>query len=144
MQFGFTYQQSRYKEAESWSESVKAQKKMFRSPDSYGFLTTVYSPLKGFDIALSGTYTGSMLVQHFAGYIPDDKEEKTPVFFDLNFKLSYNIELKEKMVLQINGGMKNILNSYQKDFDKGVLRDAGYIYGPSLPRTVFIGLSFNI
>jgi outer membrane receptor for ferrienterochelin and colicins len=48
------------------------------------------------------------------------------------------------MVLQINGGMKNILNSYQKDFDKGVLRDAGYIYGPSLPRTVFIGLSFNI
>lgn len=144
MQFGFTYQQSRYKEAERWSESVKAQKKMFRSPDSYGFLTAVYSPLKGFDIALSGTYTGSMLVQHFAGYIPVDKEKQTPVFFDLNVKLSYNIDLKEKMVLQINGGMKNILNSYQKDFDKGELRDAGYIYGPSLPRTVFFGLSFNI
>lgn len=127
MQFGFTYQQSRYKEAESWSELVKAQKKMFRSPDSYGFLTTVYSPLKGFDIALSATYTGSMLVQHFAGYIPIDKEEQTPAFFDLNVKLSYDIELKEKMVLQINGGMKNILNSYQKDFDKGEFRDAGYI-----------------
>lgn len=144
VQFGFTYQQSRYKKAEQWSESVEAQKIMFRSPDTYGFLAMVYEPTKGFDIALSGTYTGSMLIQHFAGYIPMDKEEQTPDFFDMNVKLSYDIELKEKMILQINGGMKNILNSYQKDFDKGELRDAGYIYGPSLPRTAFIGLSFNI
>ena len=30
-------------------------------------------------------------------------------------------------------------NAYQKDFDKGVDRDSGYIYGPSLPRSWFIG-----
>ena len=37
------------------------------------------------------------------------------------------------------GGVQNLFNAYQKDFDKGVDRDSGYIYGPSLPRSWFIG-----
>jgi outer membrane receptor for ferrienterochelin and colicins len=37
--------------------------------------------------------------------------------------------------------MKNILDSYQNDFDKGINRDAGYIYGPMQPRTVYLGLN---
>ena len=61
---------------------------MFRTPDTYGFLTVYYSPLKDFDISLSGTYTGSMLVQHFAGYIAEDAETTTKPFFDTNLKLS--------------------------------------------------------
>ena len=30
-----------------------------------------------------------------------------------------------------------------KDFDKGVDRDSGYIYGPSLPRSWFVGAKFS-
>ena len=30
-------------------------------------------------------------------------------------------------------------NSFQKDLDKGEFRDAGYFYGPTQPRTFFIG-----
>ena len=40
---------------------------------------------------------------------------------------------------QLNGGVQNILNAYQKDFDEGPKRDAGYIYGPGLPRRFFLG-----
>ena len=40
---------------------------------------------------------------------------------------------------QLYGGVQNLFNAYQKDFDKGVDRDSGYIYGPSLPRSWFIG-----
>jgi outer membrane receptor for ferrienterochelin and colicins len=40
--------------------------------------------------------------------------------------------------------MKNIFNSFQKDFDKGEFRDAGYIYGPTLPRTVFLGIKLQL
>ena len=144
IQAGFTYQQSRYKQPEVWSETIEAQRRMFRTPDTYGFLTVYYSPLKDFDISLSGTYTGSMLVQHFAGYIAEDAETTTKPFFDTNLKLSYSFKLKDDLSLEVSAGMKNIFNSYQRDFDQGELRDAGYIYGPSLPRSVFFGLKFSM
>ena len=144
LQAGFTYQQSRYKQPEVWSETIEAQRRMFRTPDTYGFLTVYYSPLKDFDISLSGTYTGSMLVQHFAGYIAEDAETTTKPFFDTNLKLSYSFKLKDDLSLEVSAGMKNIFNSYQRDFDQGELRDAGYIYGPSLPRSVFFGLKFSM
>ena len=140
----FTYQSSLYKEAEQWSEEVAPQRKMFRSPNSYGSLTATYMPVKNFEIAFSGTYTGSMLVQHYAGYVVNDTLITTSAFFDLNLKLSYDFHLKENTTLQLNAGIKNILNSYQKDFDQGENRDSGYIYGPIYPRTFFFGLKFMI
>ena len=45
--------------------------------------------------------------------------------------------------LQVFGGVKNIFNSYQNDFDTGMDRDPSYIYGPSLPRTVYIGVKLG-
>jgi outer membrane receptor for ferrienterochelin and colicins len=141
-QFGFTFQKSEYKVAQQWSDNgnLTPQKKMFRSPDKYGYLTANYNAVKNFNISISGTYTGSMLVQHFAGYVVEDTEKKTPDFYDLNLKLSYDFKLNSSAKLQLNGGVQNIFNSYQNDFDKGEFRDAGYIYGPALPRTYFFGL----
>lgn len=144
IQAGFTYQQSRYREPEQWSESVPAQKKMFRSPDTYGFLMIYYSPAKRLDLSVTGTYTGKMILQHFAGYIESDREEVSKPFFDLNAKVAYGIKLKDNTFLELCIGIKNIFNSYQKDFDKGELRDSGYIYGPTLPRSVFAGVKFSI
>ena len=63
----------------------------------------------------------------------------TNPFFDMGIKLSYDFRIYRSIALQINGGVKNIFNAYQKDFDQGPDRDAGYIYGPSLPRTIFVG-----
>jgi len=39
--------------------------------------------------------------------------------------------------------MKNIFNSCQNDFGKGVRRDPGYVYGPLLPRTIYVGLKIG-
>ena len=141
---GFTGQSSLYKEAERWSEDVSPQRKMFRTPSTYGYLTTTYSPIKALDLSLSGVYTGKMLVQHYAGYVSEDREETTKPFFDLGLKVAYNFLLKEKVTLQLSAGMKNIFNSYMTAFDKGPDRDAGYFYGPSLPRTVFVGMKFML
>ena len=141
---GFTIQSSLYKEPEQWSETVEPQRKMFRAPSNYGYITATCSPIKPLDLSLSGIYTGSMFVQHFAGYISEDTEVKTPAFFDLNAKIAYNFKLKDNVTLQLNCGMKNIFNSYQKDFDKGEFRDAGYLYGPTLPRTVFFGVRLEM
>ena len=143
LQAGATLQRSRYKEPESWSETVDPQKKMFRSPDVYGYFTSTFTPWKRFSCSLTGTYTGSMLVQHMAGYIPEDREETTPDFFDMNLKLAYDIPLFRTVTLQVNGGVQNLFNAFQSDFDKGGNRDAGYVYGPGSPRSYFIGCKIS-
>ena len=139
IQAGATIQRSRYKEAEQWSDDVEAQKKMFRTPDVYGYLTSTFTPVKRLSLALTGTYTGSMLVQHNAGYIEADRDDETPDFLDMSVKVAYDIPIYKSVTLQLNAGVKNIFNSYQNDFDKGKDRDAGYIYGPGLPRSYFFG-----
>ena len=40
-------------------------------------------------------------------------------------------------------GVQNIFDSYQDDFDKGAHRDAGYIYGPGIPRSYFVGCKIS-
>lgn len=141
---GFTIQSSLYHKPEQWSETVEPQRKMFRAPHNYGYLTALYLPKEKLELSLSGTYTGTMLVQHFAGYIPQDAEVKTPAFFDMALKAAYNFDLTDNLKLQLNIGVKNVFNSYQSDFDRGEFRDAGYIYGPALPRTVFFGAKMTM
>ena len=139
---GYTYQQSRYKKTEYWSEdpSVEGTNNMLRTPDNYGYTTLSLNPLKPLNISISGTYTGSMQVPHYSGYIDKDRLETTPDFFDLNFTTSYDFSLSKDLSFQLSGGIKNIFNSYQKDFDKGADRDSGYIYGPMQPRTIYVAL----
>lgn len=146
LQAGYTIQESKYKEAQTWSENpnIAATRNMFRSPNQYGYFTASYIPVKPLTLALTGTYTGTMLVQHFGVDVLNNKEVWTPDFFDMNLKVSYDIDIFSYSKLQLNAGVQNIFNSYQTDFDKGENRDAGYVYGPSLPRSFFVGAKFNI
>ena len=141
-QLGFTAQRSRYTHDEVWTEvdgEPLATRRMPRTPDCYGYFTFTSAPLKQFDFSLSGTYTGPMIVPHYAGYVPTDRMEHTPDFFDMNLKLNYTFVLHDHIKLQLNTGVQNIFNSFQKDLDKGEFRDSGYFYGPTQPRTFFIG-----
>ena len=128
VQMGMTWQQSRYDEPYAWSETAAPVTKMLRSPDLYGYITAEVTPYRTLSVALTGTYTGPMLVNHFAGY------------FDMGLKVSYDFKLYNAFAVQLNAGIRNIFNAYQKDFDQGIDRDAGYIYGPSLPRSCFAGI----
>ena len=143
LQLGFTVQRSRYNRAEVWTsegEEEQTTKRMPRTPDYYGYFTFTSAPLKNFDFSLSGTYTGKMIVPHMAGYIEKSRMEHTPQFMDLNLKLNYTFVLKDHIKMQVNGGVQDIFNSFQKDLDKGEFRDAGYFYGPTQPRTYFVGI----
>jgi len=75
-------------------------------------------------------------------YITADRLEKTPSFADINLKATYDYRLNG-IAMQLSCGVKNVLNSYQKDLDLGAFRDASYIYGPSLPRSFFVGVKFT-
>lgn len=143
VQMGVTLQDSKYKEARSWSDDVEATRRMFRTPDLYGYFTASYNPLKQLTLALSGTYTGKMLVEHHKGMIEKNITVETPSFWDMGFKAAYDFKLYRSFSLQLNAGMQNILNSFQKDFDSGADRDSGYMYGPTLPRTFFFGVKLT-
>jgi outer membrane receptor for ferrienterochelin and colicins len=76
-------------------------------------------------------------------YIQQDEMVRTPDFFDFNAKVSYTFNLADKVNLQINCGVQNIFNAFQQDLDKGGYRDSGYFYGPTAPRTYFLGLKIT-
>ena len=140
VQLGVTLQRSRYKEARSWGEDVAPTRDMFRTPDMHGYLTASCNPVKELSLALTGTYTGSMLVEHHAGMIAKNMTVETPDFWDMGIKAAYDFKLYRSFSLQLNAGVQNLFNSFQNDFDSGEDRDSGYIYGPTLPRTFFFGI----
>jgi len=137
---GFTFQRSRYKEPHEWSPEVPAGKIMLRSPDKYGYLMLNFTPTKHFTVSATGSYTGSMLYPHYEGYIDKDEEKWTPSFFDAGLRFAYDFQITNQFGLQISVGMKNIFDQFQKDIDRGALRDATYIYGPTMPRMVYFGV----
>jgi outer membrane receptor for ferrienterochelin and colicins len=90
-----------------------------------------------------------MIIPHYAGGIDADgflnkydQLEKSKEFFELNAQLSFEISHENNAKVFV--GVQNILNSFQDDFDKGLGRDAGYIYGPTRPITVFCGIKTSI
>ena len=144
VQVGYTYQQSQYTIAQQWSPDVAPQKRMLHTPDHYGYMLLDVKPVKDFTISINGKVTGSMIVPHLAGYIPKDEEAQTPTFFDLGIRLAYEIRLYKQHSLELSAGVKNIFDQFQRDLDKGPNKDANYIYGPSTPRTYFVGCAIKI
>lgn len=136
---GFTIQSSLYDNEQEFNE-----KKFFRTPDQYGYFTVDWDFTKGWGFSTTGNYTGSMLVPYFGPETDPEVGElrESDNFFDLGTKLRYNIRINGA-VLQLFGGIKNIFNSYQSDFDTGVDRDPAYIYGPVSPRTVYFGIKIG-
>ena len=70
-----------------------------------------------------------------------DEYRTTPAFTELSAKVGYTFELPYfESGLEIFAGVKNIAYVYQKDFDNYRNRDSNYVYGPSTPRTFYMGL----
>ena len=143
-QLGLTLQQSNYETPVQWSETVEnTSNRFFRTPNNYGFYVMTWDATKNFTLNLSGVYTGSMIAQHYAGYIAEDVLETTPTFFENNVKVDYTFKVKADFNVILSGGIQNYTNAYQKDFDLGPDRDSAYIYGPGRPRTYFLGMSLK-
>nr|WP_274704480.1 TonB-dependent receptor [Salinimicrobium profundisediminis] len=147
LQMGGTLQRSKYDFPVQFSNDpsvpLKNAKNFFKSPNLYGNFILTYAPVKQWQNNISGVYTGSMYVPHLAGYIENDRLEKTEGFMEINLKTAYIFKLSEEFQLEVNAGLQNIFNEYQQDFDQGIERDANYVYGPTRPRTIFVGLKIG-
>ncbi|MBU4253995.1 MAG: TonB-dependent receptor, partial [Acidobacteria bacterium] len=88
-------------------------------------------------------YTGQMKVPHYAGYIAEDRLETSKPFLVLNARIKKPLILSDNNSMKIMVGVFNLFNAYQSDLDLGINRDAGYVYGPSKPRSLYIGFEFT-
>lgn len=143
-QAGGTIQRTKYDEAqvifEAEDEADNVETKRFvRAPNTYGYLNANIKPTTQFAVDLTGVYTGSMLAPH---YLADDDFalETTPNFMEMNLRLGYTFPVKKQFNVELFGGVQNMFNAYQKDFDIGPERDSDYVYGPTRPRTYTFGI----
>ncbi|TKG94016.1 TonB-dependent receptor [Puteibacter caeruleilacunae] len=134
MSGGYTFQSSRYNEIHEFGE-----KKFFRTPDAYGYMTVDWNATKKLRISINSNYTDRMLVPIYGA---NPELRRTKRFLEIACGIKYNIQLGQT-VLQLSSGMKNINNSYQKDFLSGIDRFPGYIYGPRYPRMIYLGVKLG-
>ncbi|MBI9054457.1 MAG: TonB-dependent receptor [Bacteroidales bacterium] len=135
---GFTIQKSEFED----SQEEFNEKSFYRTPNKYGYATIDWDFIKGFCFSATGNYTGSMLVPFYGVELTKPELRESDSFMDIGAKLSYQYKLNGAS-MQLFVGMKNIFNSYQNDFDSGINRDPGYLYGPSLPRTIYFGIKIG-
>jgi outer membrane receptor for ferrienterochelin and colicins len=131
LQAGLVRQQAGYDNA----EPTFGSQAFHRTPRSSAVGLASWSP-RQLALLVAARYTGRMVVPHYAGYIAEDRLERTPRFLELDASVARAISPRTKVI--VTG--KNLTNALQRDFDQGPLRDSGYIYGPRFPRAIGIAL----
>tara|TARA_R110002049_G_scaffold2962_4_gene23885 strand:+ start:4559 stop:6862 length:2304 start_codon:yes stop_codon:yes gene_type:complete len=141
---GLTLQSSLFDDVVENIEGLEAKRAFLRTPNRYGYATFTYTPTKKLSASANIVYTGAMEIAHFSGEGTGqevDEYTKSPSFTELSLRLGYNHPFSQiDTGIEIFGGIKNLTNAYQNDFDLGKNRDSNYVYGPGAPRTVFLGL----
>lgn len=126
---GYVHQKARYADADEEFGS----KDYFRTPDDYAVLKLTLQNPQLVDVFVGAKYTGVMDVPHYAGFIDEDVLEATDTF------LTWDASLSRRVAgVRWTLGVKNITDEYQEDLDQGPDRDAGYVYGPRMPRAIYL------
>ena len=138
---GATLQQARYEEPEPDFGSLR----YFRTPNRYGFLAADADLPRGLALTFTGDFTGSMVVPHYAGFIAEDRLERSRPFAVWSAMLSRTVRLRSspRSRMRLYCRFTNLGDSFQRDLDRGPMRDSGYFYGPTQMRTVMGGVNFT-
>lgn len=124
-------------------ESDLSVEQFVRVPNFYGYFNSTWIPNKAFNVDITGTYTGNMTVPRVISDTGFLALNESGTFFDLNLKLESHFDFNDDFMVTVSGGVTNLFNSFQDDFDVGPTRDSDYVYGPDAPRTFFLGLKFG-
>ncbi len=143
---GFTVQSSKYDEKVSYIDGLEGLYDFARTPSDYGFATLSYTPNNKINASLDYIYTGKMKVPHAAG-APNQFLDEVIIsrrFSELSVKLGYIVPVsKMQSKIEFYTGVKNMFNAYQSNFDIGKNRDSNFVFGPSLPRTIYVGIKLK-
>ena len=146
LETGMTVQSSKFDKPVQYIDGLAGITEFIRTPNTYGFANFTLTPNPRFNANVNYVYTGSMRVPHFAG-APNqlvDEIVSTQSFHDVSSKMGFMFPIKNtKTVFELYGGVKNIFNSYQRVFDIGKNRDSNFVFGPAMPRSIYVGIKFQ-
>jgi hypothetical protein len=113
---------------------------------SAGLLVLVHGAVLAAAMSLPGhslpAWTG--VVTHVVdGNTGKQELKNTPEFLDIGLKCTYRLLEKKRIYIESEIGIQNLLNSYQRDFDNGISRDAAYVYGPMRPTTLIFSIKMG-
>lgn len=66
-----------------------------------------------------------------------------PVIQGLLCKIKQADLISFETIGRLSFSLYSSLNSFQSDFDKSIDRGPAYIYGPALPRTLYVGFKIG-
>lgn len=145
---GGTIQRSKYREPQELFAGDEQDgpvliSNFVRAPNVYGYLNSNWKVTNDLAFDITGVYTGSMIAPHVVKDNEFIELKNTPDFMELNLRLGYTFRVRSHFNIELSGGVQNIFNSYQRDFDTGPKRDSDYVYGPTRPRTYFLALKIG-
>lgn len=146
LETGYTIQSSRFNHPVAYIDGVDGIRKFIRTPHQYGFATLSMTPTEKISANINYVYTGTMKIPHFSGAPNQAIDEiiDSDSFSNVSIKLSYTVDIERfHSGLEFYTGAKNIFNQYQEVFDIGKNRDSNFVYGPSQPRTLYIGIKLK-
>ncbi len=142
IEVGWTFESAKNSEAdEDLLDIGIEEKRILRTPNYYGYIAGSLTPWKGFELTTALNLTGPMKIKHEGEFGDDEFRLHTSEwFYDWDITIGYKHEMGSGYYIKPYFAAKNILNSFQKDFDEGPERDAEYIYGPRNPRMFLLGI----
>ena len=138
----WTWQFNRWDVPVQVLSEAPATRLFMRTPNFYGYSQGTWWSKRGWTLNLNFLLTGPMWVPRFGGSEanPNDLIFRSPTMVEWNGQWTKKCNFKGLHPdFEFFAGFKNLLNQYQRDFDRGPGRDSNFIYGPSTPRTWFLG-----
>jgi len=138
----WTWQFNRWDVPVQVLSEAPATRLFMRTPNFYGYSQGTWWSKRGWTLNLHLLLTGPMWVPRFGGSEanPNDLFFRSPTMLEWNGQWAKKCNFKGIHTdFEFFAGFKNLLNRYQREFDRGPGRDSNFIYGPSTPRTWFLG-----
>jgi outer membrane receptor for ferrienterochelin and colicins len=139
VQFGLVEQRAKF----GLPEPDFGSRDFFRTPNRYGMATLRYKKEGWFELFVGTKFESPSRVPHYAGWISADRLERTPAWGAVDASITRDFRIGTNSTLSLSIGGKNLADRYQDDFDQGAMRDAGYLWGPRFPRSVYLSASVS-
>ncbi|MBN2426345.1 MAG: TonB-dependent receptor [Calditrichaceae bacterium] len=140
---GLTYNKSKYDSPIADFNTTN----FLRTPDLYGYIRSSFDVSDIINLFTAVVYTGKMNVPHEIS-VTGQNEPKLVLknvqdFYVINAGLTLRLPMLKSVSGAISIGIKNLTDAYQEDLDKNAERDPAYVYGPHIPRSIYLGLDMS-
>jgi outer membrane receptor for ferrienterochelin and colicins len=137
--FGIAYIDARYNDPQLVFEDDDNRisiRHYLKSPDLTAVAQIVAEPIDRLTAFLALRYLSTMTVlNNRSGALV-----RTPDFVVADLTLTRHIPVGPGGDIDLSFGVKNLFDARQRDLEAGAARDSDFVYGPRLPRTVFVRL----